>query len=136
MKIRNIALTLIFLLSAALSAAEEYQLSTHVLDTALGKPGKDVEVTLEKRNDKGEWVEVGKKTTNQDGRINSFLVVKDKGANDGIYRFTFKLEEYFEKRGEKTVFPEAVIVFRIEGDEHYHIPLVVTPYALSTYRGS
>ena len=136
MRMKNIALTLMLMLTAALPAEERYQLSTHVLDTTLGKPGKGVEVTLEKRNDKGNWVEVEKNTTDQDGRIKSFLELKKSGSNNGIYRFTFKLEPYFEARGEKTVFPEAVVVFRIEGDERYHIPLVVTPYALSTYRGS
>lgn len=130
------ALTLVLALGATLSAGEKYQLSTHVLDTTLGKPGEGVDVKLEKRNDKGEWVELGTNTTDHDGRIRSFLELKNEGANDGVYRFTFSLDKYFDKRGEKTVFPEAVIVFRIEGDEHYHIPLVVTPYALSTYRGS
>jgi 5-hydroxyisourate hydrolase len=129
-------LSLVFLLTATLSAAEKYQLSTHVLDTTLGKPGVGVKVTLEKRTDEGKWIKLQTNTTNNDGRINSFLELKDKDANNGVYRFTFSLEEYFENRGEETIFPEAVIVFRIKGDGHYHIPLVVTPYALSTYRGS
>jgi len=136
MKTKNILIALFFALSTSLLATENYQLSTHVLDTTTGKPGKGVRITLEKKSTDDIWVKVGEGKTNEDGRINSFLKVEDNGVNAGIYRFTFELEKYFENRGEKTVFPEAVIVFRIEGDEHYHIPLVVTPYALSTYRGS
>lgn len=136
MKIKNLLFALFLTLGTTLLAAGNYQLSTHVLDTTTGKPGQGVKVTLERKNSDNTWVKVGEGITNQDGRINSFLKTQDKGANIGIYRFTFELEPYFGKRGQKTVFPEAVIVFKIEGDEHYHIPLVVTPYALSTYRGS
>jgi 5-hydroxyisourate hydrolase len=136
MKLSYLLYASLLILSTSLFAAKEYQLSTHVLDTTLGLPGEGVHVTLEKKNDAGEWIAVATKMTNGDGRINSFLKLDHKVSNDGVYRFTFKLEEYFEKRGEDTVFPEAVVVFKIEGREHYHIPLVVTPYALSTYRGS
>lgn len=138
MKIKTLALacTFIFALTSGLFAANGYQLSTHVLDTTLGKPGKGVVVTLEKRNAQGEWIKVGTQTTDKDGRIGSFLERHEQVSNLGTYRFTFQLEEYFQKEGKKTVFPEAVIVFRITDNEHYHIPLVVTPYALSTYRGS
>jgi len=136
MKTITLLCVFVLALSSELLAANNYQLSTHVLDTSLGKPGKGVVVTLEKRNPQGEWIKVGTETTNDDGRIGSFLERAEGVSHVGVYRFTFRLEEYFQKAGEKTVFPEAVIVFRISDNEHYHIPLVVTPYALSTYRGS
>ncbi|MDD2240537.1 MAG: hydroxyisourate hydrolase [Kiritimatiellae bacterium] len=136
MKLKMMICTLFLAFSSVLLAAEDYQLSTHVLDTTLGKPGQGVVVTLEKRNMKGEWVVVGSKTTNEDGRIGSFLERGEAVSHVGVYRFTFQLANYFQKQGKTTVFPEAVIIFNIDSDEHYHIPLVVTPYALSTYRGS
>jgi len=123
-------------LSSVLSMAKDFQLSTHVLDTTLGKPGQGVIVTLEKRNLKGEWVKIKSETTSEDGRVGSFLERGEEGSHTGVYRFTFEMKKYFQKQGKHTVFPEAVIVFEIDSDEHYHIPLVVTPYAFSTYRGS
>lgn len=118
------------------AAAADYQLSTHVLDTTIGKPGAGVDVTLEKRKADGTWESIGKSTTGKDGRIGNFLESTKDKSNKGIYRLTFSLEKYFSERDLETVFPEAVIVFKIADDTHYHIPLVVTPYAFSTYRGS
>lgn len=116
--------------------AAEFQLSTHVLDTSIGKPGPGVKVILEKKATDGTWNKISEGVTNQDGRITDFLERKGIGANLGTYRLTFFLKEYFETRNQTTVFPEAVVVFVISDETHYHIPLVVTPYALSTYRGS
>lgn len=123
-------------LAAPLLSAQEFQLSTHVLDTSLGKPGQGVRVILDKKDASGKWIEIEKGITDQDGRIRTFLKLDEKRSNEGVYRFTFLLDEYFKKRGEDTVFPEGVVVFNVVGDAHYHIPLVVTPHAISTYRGS
>lgn len=122
--------------SLACVRAEEFQLSTHVLDTTLGKPGAGVEVSLEKRAGDGSWDPVGREVTGKDGRIGTFLKTEKAKSNQGVYRLTFFIEKYFSAKGLETVFPEAVIVFKISDESHYHIPLVVTPYALSTYRGS
>lgn len=126
----------LFALGVSLVSAAEFQLSTHVLDTTIGKPGVGVEVSLEKRAPDGTWTAVAKGITDQNGRIGNFLRVEKAVSHAGVYRFTFALENYFKARGLETVFPEAVIVFKISNDSHYHIPLIVTPYALSTYRGN
>lgn len=96
----------------------------------------EIDVTLEKRATDGTWTQVGEETTGKDGRIGNFLSTEETKSHPGTYRLTLSLEKHFASRDLKTVFPEAVIVFQITDDTHYHIPLVVTPYALSTYRGS
>ncbi len=120
---------------AALQAAD-FQLSTHVLDTTTGTPGPGVKVLLEKKDADGTWQKSGEGVTDKDGRIRDFLEIPATGDNRGIYRLTFGLEDYFKSKNQETVFPEAVVVFKITGTTHYHIPVVVTPFAISTYRGS
>ncbi len=121
--------------SAVLNAAD-FQLSTHVLDTSSGAPGPGVKVLLEKRDADGKWKQAGEGVTDKDGRIKDFLEIHTTGDNLGTYRLTFGLEKYFAGKKQETVFPEAVVVFKITDSSHYHIPVVVTPYAISTYRGS
>lgn len=122
--------------TTALLTAAEFQLSTHVLDTTSGTPGAGVEVVLEKKSADGKWTEVAKAVTGKDGRFGDFLEKDGTSSHIGTYRFTFGLEKYFEAKGVKPVFPEAVVVFKITDQTHYHIPVVVTPFAISTYRGS
>gem|GEM_PF-3133263 len=64
------------------------------------------------------------------------LLLDGTNRNRGTYRLMFDLEKYFKAKGVTTVFPAGVVVFRITDETHYHIPVVVTPYAISTYRGS
>lgn len=119
-----------------MAAASDYQLSTHVLDTTTGKPGAGVAVTLEKKGANGQWELLKGAVTNKDGRISDFLEKAENKSHLGTYRFSFALREYFKKQGHDTVLPAAVVVFEIQDNTHYHIPVVVTPYAISTYRGS
>lgn len=129
-------LSLIFAASASLLSAAEFQLSTHVLDTSSGKPGPGVKVLLEKKAADGSWSKAGTATTDKDGRAKEFLELKGDEANRGIYRLTFETGEYFKAKNLETVFPEALVVFVIKDESHYHIPVVITPFAISTYRGS
>jgi 5-hydroxyisourate hydrolase len=106
-------------------------LSTHVLDTALGRPAQGIRVTLERGDDV-----VGSGVTDADGRVRE-LHKKDAPLSQGSYRLTFYVAEYFSKAGRETFFPEVVVDFRIgEGTEHYHVPLLLSPFGYSTYRGS
>jgi 5-hydroxyisourate hydrolase len=106
-------------------------LSTHVLDTAVGRPAQGIRVTLERADDV-----VGSGVTDADGRVRD-LLKKDVPLNQGSYRLTFYVGEYFSKAGRETFFPEIVIDFRIGGGaEHYHVPLLLSPFGYSTYRGS
>jgi 5-hydroxyisourate hydrolase len=107
-------------------------ITTHILDTSKGLPAKNVAVTLEYLQNKNFTViAVGK--TNQDGRIEDLLEPGSK-ALKGTYRLTFETGKYYKK---KTFYPYATIVFEIKNiNQHYHVPLLLNPYGLSTYRGS
>ena len=106
-------------------------LSTHVLDTALGRPAQGIRVTLERADDV-----VGSGVTDADGRVRD-LHKKDAPLSQGTYTLTFYVAEYFSKAGRESFFPEIVVNFRIDGRaEHYHVPLLLSPFGYSTYRGS
>lgn len=104
-------------------------ISTHILDTSKGMPAANVKVTLEKNN-AGTWKEIGTDKTNSDGRI-----VYDCPKEAGDYRLTFFIEDYFQ--GEEHFFLNTPIIFRVKNtDRKYHVPLLLNPFGLSTYRGS
>jgi 5-hydroxyisourate hydrolase len=109
-------------------------LSTHVLDAALGRPAAGVAVRLE-RLDGGAWVPAGAGTTGADGRLAGWLPAGEPAA--GVHRLIFDTGGYFAGRGVEALYPEVTITFRIRAAaEHYHLPLLLSPFAYSTYRGS
>ena len=103
-------------------------LSTHVLDTSLGIPADGVGVTLST----GEGVVLEEGRTDTDGRIGHL------GGNlaPGEYRLRFGTGDYLVRSGADAFYPEVVVTFTIAADEHHHIPLLLSPYGYSTYRGS
>jgi 5-hydroxyisourate hydrolase len=104
--------------------------STHVLDAVAGRPAAGVPVELARREDAG-WVTLASATTDADGRIASFTA-GDLAA--GAYRLTFEIEGHVA--GE-TFYPQVVVVFRIRDlAGHYHVPVLLSPFSYSTYRGS
>ena len=108
-------------------------LTTHVLDTARGTPAVGVPIVLEKDVD-GTWTECGKGATNDDGRLPGLL--PEGGLEKATYRLTFDISAY-EKDGPQGFYPYAQIVFRVEHpDQHHHVPLLLSPFGYSTYRGS
>jgi 5-hydroxyisourate hydrolase len=108
-------------------------ITTHVLDTSRGKPAVGVAVVLE-RQAGAVWSELGRGVTDGDGR-NRSLMTGDLTA--GVYRLTFATDAYFAALGIAGFFPEVPIVFRIdETRSHYHVPLLLSPFGYSTYRGS
>jgi 5-hydroxyisourate hydrolase len=111
-------------------------LSTHVLDATTGRPAAGVQVRLERAGDHG-WVPAGQGQTDGDGRLR---LAGDGGSADfepGVYRITFATGPWFTARGAASFYPEVTITFEITArDEHYHVPLLLSPYAYSTYRGS
>lgn len=111
------------------------QITSHILDTSLGNPAADVQITL-MRKQADDWVELGSAATNQDGRVSDFLGHDDVLAA-GIYKLTFNLSDYYAALGTESFYPYAEVVFQIAGDgQHYHVPLLLNPYGYSTYRGS
>ncbi len=110
-------------------------ITTHVLDTSRGRPAEGVPATLEKES-AGGWTLAGKGTTNSDGRITD-LVSNETELRDGVYRLIFDTAKYFANQQIKSFYPQVTIVFRIEDPaQHYHVPLLLSPFGYSTYRGS
>jgi 5-hydroxyisourate hydrolase len=112
------------------------RISTHVLDTAKGKPAAGVPVRLERQDSSGKWAPVGEAQTNQDGRCAQLL---PDGATlaEGVYRLTFDTASYFAACGTDGLYPVVEIVFRVRsGESHFHIPLLLSPNGYTTYRGS
>ncbi len=109
-------------------------ISTHVLDTSAGKPAAGVAVTLE-RWDEGAWRLLAAAETDAEGRVKPLLAAELLMA--GRHRLTFATEEYFRVAGQDTLYPEVVVVFAVVGDgSSYHIPLLLSPFGFSTYRGT
>ena len=106
-------------------------LSTHVLDTALGRPAQGIPVTLERAGDV-----IGSGVTDADGRVRD-LHKKTASLSEGSYRLTFHVADYFAKTHRESFFTEVVVDFHIgDSAEHYHVPLLLSPFGYSTYRGS
>jgi len=128
------AIALALLLGAVATPAAAADISTHVLDLARGVGGKAVPVTLSKRADDGRWQQVGTATTDADGRVRSFGDAKS--FNTGIYKLQFDMSRYPDASA-SPFFPEITLTFRvIDTAGHYHVPVVVSPYGYSTYRGN
>lgn len=110
-------------------------ITTHVLDTARGRPAQGVSATLEIEA-AGGWKLVGKGTTNADGRI-SDLVSAEVTIAPGVYRLIFDTGEYFANHQSESFYPQVTIIFRlVDAEQHYHVPLLLSPFGYSTYRGS
>lgn len=109
-------------------------ITTHVLDTARGVPARDVSVVLELES-AGIWAAIGRARTDADGRVRTGLV---SGAlKIGAYRLRFDTAAYFAALGQEAFFPEVAITFTIRDPaQHHHVPLLLSPFAYSTYRGS
>jgi len=108
-------------------------ITTHVLDTARGRPATGIPVTLHIQSG-GTWKELGRGITNQDGRITDLL--RESSLKAGRYRLTFATNKYLAQSG-KPFFPEVEIVFEVhDPSQHYHVPLLLCPYGYSTYRGN
>ena len=110
------------------------RLTTHILDTTRGKPAAGVTTILFQRHD-DQWVEIARRVTNSDGRIPD-LLRKDTSLKPGTYKMHFDTKAYFDQQDVATFYPYVEIVFDITSAEHYHIPLLLSPFGYSTYRGS
>lgn len=116
-------------------------ITTHVLDTTTGLPGQGIKVEIHKTQELGEpngdsWTKLGEGITNDDGRI-SDLLDASQALENGLYKLCFYTGEYFKNQSRPVFYPKVDIVFFCNGErEHYHIPLLLSPYSYSTYRGS
>ena len=109
-------------------------LSTHILDTSLGKPAADVSVILSKLTN-GRWNEAGRGVTDADGRCRTLL--GDAPLEEATYKLSFEIAAYFAAQSITPLYPHVEIVFAVrEPSRHYHIPLLLTANGYTTYRGS
>jgi 5-hydroxyisourate hydrolase len=103
-------------------------ISTHVLNATTGRPAAGLELTLSQQDGAG-WRELSRRATDQDGRVRDLAA----GTPPGVYRITFQTGAYLAE----TFYPEVTVTFRItDPGAHHHVPLLLSPYAYSTYRGS
>lgn len=116
----------------------EYQLSTHILDINKGMPAPGVMVRLSKFNAaKKSWEIVAEKQTNDAGRINDFLPTAGKpGVQQGIFKLTFQTKPYFASKKQESFYPFIEVVFELTDGAHYHVPITLSAFGYSTYRGS
>jgi hydroxyisourate hydrolase len=117
-----------------LETGAHYMITTHVLDTARGGPAVGITVILELRH-ASEWSPIGRGTTDESGRVTT--LTGDNELVPGTYRLTFDIGTYHRDQGINPFFPEAKITFNVrDTDEHYHVPLLLSPFGYSTYRGT
>jgi 5-hydroxyisourate hydrolase len=111
-------------------------ITTHILDTAKGRAAAGVRVLLEHRADNGEWQSINRGITDGDGRVRT-LHPDNQPLAPGVYRLTFDTARYFEAQGVTAFYPEVSVVFEAApGEKHYHVPLLLSPFGFTTYRGT
>jgi|SRR5215471_20875541 len=109
--------------------------STHVLDTSIGRPASAVTVALQAQQT-GAWIDISRDATNADGRA-AALVPVGRALPAGNYRLIFRVGEYFARRGLESFYGDISVEFVVrDAASHYHVPLLVSPYGYSTYRGT
>lgn len=134
---KNWLFFLMMFLMVSMGYAQEntYQLSSHILDISTGKPVPHVKIALQKRDAQNNWLLVEEKITDQNGRVKDFLK-QDGKDHTGIYKLTFYTAPYFKSLGQKSFYPFVEVVFELADQEHYHVPITLSPYGYSTYRGN
>lgn len=111
-------------------------ITTHILDVSKGKPASGVTVTLDYFANKKAWREVGGGVTDADGRLTNLLAA-DADIQSGMYRLTFYTAVYFNSQNIESFYPHVSITFIVnDREQHYHVPLLLSPFGFSTYRGS
>ncbi|MCY0976825.1 hydroxyisourate hydrolase [Chryseobacterium wangxinyae] len=129
------ALLLSIASTLAFAQKKEYQLSSHILDVSKGAPATGVGIKLEKYNEnKKVWDFVDQKNTDINGRITDFLPAER--SNIGIFKLTYFTKEYFKKANTESFYPFIEVVFQIKDGNHYHVPITLSAYGYSTYRGN
>ena len=110
-------------------------ITTHILDVARGRPAEGVAVTLEHHKD-GQWQLLGQRQTDADGRVRDLLSENVK-LSPGAFRLNFDTNSYFSKLGVESFYPSVTVTFSVKNPgEHFHVPLLLSPFGYSTYRGS
>ena len=112
------------------------RITTHVLDVALGRPAAGVAVVLERQDEDGAWRALGSATTDSDGRI-PHLLPDDAPFAAGAYKLVFDTGSYFRSAKAEAFYPRVTVEFTVEdATQHFHVPLLLSRFGYSTYRGS
>ena len=112
------------------------KITTHILDVSLGRPAAGVQVRLERRTNDSAWERVGTQQTDDDGRARE-LVPDGESVAAGVHRLTFAVGPYFKDKQVEGFYEDIVVTFVVRDEsQHYHVPLLLSPYGYSTYRGS
>ncbi len=110
-------------------------ITTYILDTSTGKPGAGISTVLERRTHTAGWLAIAEGITDIDGRINDLLSPKD-AFLPGHYRFIFETGPYYLLLGVECFFPQVTVSFVVkDAMQHYHVPVLVSPFGYSTFRG-
>lgn len=134
---KSLIFTILFgLLSIGTFAQKNtFQLSSHILDVSKGLPVSGVKIKLEKYNKQSKiWTFVDEKNNDTNGRISDFL--PSEKDNLGIFKLTYYTSDYFKKDHIESFYPFIEVVFEIKDKNHYHVPITLSAYGYSTYRGS
>lgn len=134
---KKLILTLILGLLTTLMFAQKnnFQLSSHILDVSKGTPATGISIKLERYNELTKiWTFVDGKKTDLNGRITDFLN-SDK-SNLGIYKLTYFTSDYFKRDNIESFYPFIEVVFQIKDHNHYHVPITLSAFGYSTYRGN
>jgi 5-hydroxyisourate hydrolase len=111
-------------------------ITTHILDVSKGSPASGVAIVLEYLTGNGNWLELGRGETDEDGRLKN-LLSPESAIQPGAYRLTFETGKYFESQGVESFYPQVCVTFLVSNAaQHYHVPLLLSPYGFTTYRGS
>lgn len=114
--------------------SQKSPITTHILDVSLGKPAAGVDVVLA-RQDGERFVELARGTTDADGRVAGLLAPGS--LTRGVFRLSFAVGPYFAGNGRASFYPHVDVVFEVTSPaEHHHVPLLLSPFGYSTYRGS
>ena len=117
-----------------ISLNKRSQITTHVLDTSIGSPGKGILIRLQSYED-GKWQNIAIGLTDEDGRVGD-LLPSWKILPPANYQIVFETGDYFKKSNTEGFYPQVSIQFTVFDESHYHVPLLLNPYRYSTYRGS
>jgi 5-hydroxyisourate hydrolase len=111
------------------------KVTSHVLDTTVGRPAARVSVILEHETAKQEWVPVGDGVSDDDGRVGN-LVPENLTLRTGIYRLWFDTGPYYAEKGLRAFFPQVCVIFQVhDPEQHYHLPLLLSRFGFTAYRG-
>lgn len=134
----TVLISLMLVLFSTFTFAQEpsYHLSSHILDITQGQPATNVRISLARQDNAGKWKFIEEKHTDKNGRINEFLKEEAGVDHQGIYKLTYYTAPYFKGLGQESFYPFIEVVFELKDNNHYHVPITLSAFGYSTYRGN